>query len=51
MASNVCWANLGVRYPQIYSKVQYGCKRPAVLSEKFCVGVRDPWCNPKSDGE
>ena len=51
MASNVCWANLGVRDPQRYSKVQYGCKRPVVLSEKFCVGVRDQRCNSKSDGE
>ena len=32
---------MGERYP-------IGCERPAVLSEKFCMGVRDPWCNPKS---
>ena len=23
-------------------KVLYGCERPAILSEKFCMGVRDP---------
>ena len=25
-----------------------GCERPAVLSEKLCMDVRDPRCNPKS---
>ena len=29
-------------------KVLYGCKRPAVSSGKFCVGVRDPRRKPKS---
>ena len=29
-------------------KVLYGCERPAVLSEKFYGGVRDPRCKPKS---
>ena len=32
----------------IIPKVLYGCERPAMLSEKFCMGVRDPRCNPKS---
>ena len=34
---------MGVRDPRYYLKVLYGCKRPAVSSEKFCMGVRDPW--------
>ena len=38
---------MGVRDPWRGLKVLYGCKRPAVLSEKFCVGVRDLRCNPK----
>ena len=25
-----------------------GVRDPAVLSKKFCVGVRDPRCKPKS---
>ena len=28
--------------------LEFGCKRPAVLSEKFCIGVREPQCYPKS---
>ena len=32
---------MGVRDP-------IGCERPAVLSEKLCMGVRDPRCNSKS---
>ena len=33
---------MGVRDPQYYLKVLYECKRPAVSSRKFCIGVRDP---------
>ena len=29
-------------------KVLHECERPAVQYEKFCMGVRDPRCNPKS---
>ena len=29
-------------------KVLHRCERLAVLSEKFCMGVRDPQCDPKS---
>ena len=29
-------------------KILYGCRRPAVVSEKFCVGVRDLRHEPKS---
>ena len=32
---------MGVRDP-------IGCERPALLSEKLCMSVRDPRCNPKS---
>ena len=39
---------MGVRDPWREPKVMYRCKRPTVLSRKFCVGVRDPRCNPKS---
>ena len=39
---------MGVRDPRRYPKFQYGCERPAVLSEKFCVGVRDPRYKLKS---
>ena len=39
---------MGVRVQWREPKVLYGCKRPAVLSRKFCMGVRDPRCNPKS---
>ena len=39
---------MGVRDLRYYLKVLYGCKRHAVSSEKFCVGVRDPRCEPKS---
>ena len=39
---------MGVRDLWPEPKVLYGCKRPAVLSGKFCVSVRDPQCNPKS---
>ena len=46
---------MGVKYPNwckrlavLSEKVLYGCERPAVLSKKFYMGVRDPWCNPKS---
>ena len=38
---------MGVRDPWREPKVLYECKRPAVLSVKFCVGVRDPQCNSK----
>ena len=39
----------GYKRPAILSeKVLYDCERPAVLSEKFCMGVRNPRCNPKS---
>ena len=38
---------MSVRDPWRGPKVLYGCKRPAVLSGKFCVGVRDPQCNLK----
>ena len=27
---------------------QIGFERPALLSEKLCMGVRNPLCNPKS---
>ena len=37
-----------MRDPRYYPKVLYGCERPVVLSERFCVGVRDPRCKPKS---
>ena len=40
--------SMGVRDPWREPKVLYGCKRPTVLSEKFCVGVKDPRCNLKS---
>ena len=39
---------MGVRDPWREPKVLYGCKRPAVLSGKFYVGVKDPRCNKKS---
>ena len=39
---------MGVRDPQRYPKFLYGCERPAVLSEKFCVGVRNPRYKSKS---
>ena len=39
---------MGVRDPRYYLKVLFGCKRLAVSSEKFCVGVRDPRHEPKS---
>ena len=29
-------------------KVLHRCERPAVLSETFCMGVRDPRCDSKS---
>ena len=29
-------------------KVLYWCERPVVLSEKFCMGVRDPRCDSGS---
>ena len=29
-------------------KVLHECERPAVLSKKFCMGVRDLWCDSKS---
>ena len=32
---------VGVRDPQREPKVLYECERPAVLSEKFYMGVRD----------
>ena len=39
----------GCERPAVLSeKVLHWCERPAVLSEKFCMGVRDPRCNPKS---
>ena len=39
----------GCKRPVVLSeKVFHKCERPAVLYEKFCMGVRDPWCNPKS---
>ena len=40
--------SMGVRDLWHEPEVLYGCKRPAVLSEKFCVSVRDPRCNIKS---
>ena len=39
---------MGVKDPRYYLKVLYGCKRPVVSSEKFCVGARDPWRESKS---
>ena len=39
---------MGVRDPWRGPKVLYGCKRPVVLSRRFCVGVRDSRYNPKS---
>ena len=39
---------MGVRDPRYYLKVLYGCKRPAISSIKFYVGVRDPQREPKS---
>ena len=39
---------MGVRDLWREPKVLYERKRPAVLSRKLCVGVRDPRCNPKS---
>ena len=39
---------MGVRDLWIYPKFLYGCERPAVLSEKFCVSVRDSRYKPKS---
>ena len=36
------------RLAVLSEKVLHGCERPAVLSEKLCMGVIDPWCNPKS---
>ena len=39
----------GCERPMVLSeKVLHGCERLAVLFENFCMGVRDPWCNPKS---
>ena len=39
----------GCERPTVLSeKVLHECERPAVLFEKFCMGVRDPRCNPKS---
>ena len=39
----------GCKRPAVLSeKVLHGCERPAVLLENFCMGVRDPRCNPKS---
>ena len=28
--------------------LEFGCKRPAVVSEKLCTGVRDPRLEPRS---
>ena len=39
---------MSVRDPWLEPKFLYGCKRLAVLFEKFCVGVRDLRCNPES---
>ena len=39
---------MGVRDPWREPKVLFGYKRPAVLSEKFYMGVKDLWCNSKS---
>ena len=39
---------MGVRDPRYYLKVLYRCNRSAVSSEKFCMGVRDPWYHPES---
>ena len=39
---------VGVRDLRHEPKALYGCERPAVLSEKLCMGVRDPWCDPGS---
>ena len=40
---------IGCERPAVLSeKIFHWCERPAVLSEKFCMGVRDPRCNPKS---
>ena len=39
----------GCKRPVVLSeKVLHECERPSTLSEKFCMGVRDPRCNPKS---
>ena len=39
---------VGVRDSRREPKVLYGCERPAVLSEKFCMGVRNPRCDSES---
>ena len=36
---------VGVRDLRRKPKILYGCERLAVLSEKFCMGVRDPQCD------
>ena len=36
------------RLAVLSEKVLHEYERPAVLPEKFCMDVRDPWCNPKS---
>ena len=42
---NLC---VSVRDPRRDPKVLHGCERPVVLSEKFCMGVRDLRCDPES---
>ena len=39
----------GCKRPAVLSeKVLHGCERLVVLSKKFCMGVKDPRCSPKS---
>ena len=47
--SDGCERPDGCKKPAVLSeKVLHVCERPAVLTRKFCMGVRDPRCNPKS---
>ena len=39
----------GCKRPAVlFRKVLHKCEKPAILSEKFCMGVKDPRCDPKS---